>query len=428
MPRPAKGGSKSLRVAPRRQTTVRRTTTGNRLPVKVAPIRRRAPVRRAQAPRRRAAPPAEESIGASIGKVLGHGAQQLFKMVTGFGDYNVENNTLLDGGMSPPMIVNSIDNGGVIIRHREYIKDINATSAFDLVAYDINPGLSGTFPWLAGVADAYEQYQFRGLIFEFKSLSSDAVLSSSTSSALGSVMMATSYNALDPNFSTKSQMLNYEFANSSKPSDSFVHPIECATKLTPVDQLYVRTGAVPAGGDQRLYDIGNFQVATVGMQASSGICGELWATYEIEFFKPKFGSLGVGDFDLWRIDVASPSFPLGTIPTHRPSTLGGTLAHSNSAYIFPPGITSGFYLCTYAVFGTAVVLDWTVPVISGGTMSSNSQAPFDGVTVGQMNFQFVVTVTGVNCSIQLPTGSITIPGGANTGYFSVVSWGSASLS
>ena len=170
--------------------------------------------------------------GALLGGVLGRGAHALFKAITGFGDYRVEHNTPCSGD-EPPEIVNSANRGSVIIRHREYLGDVNATTAFTLQQYPINPGNNFTFPWLSQVAESFEEYRLRGAIFEFKSLSSDAVLSSATSSALGSVIMATQYDVLDEPFLNKMEMENYEFANSSKPSCTFYHPIECKKSLTP---------------------------------------------------------------------------------------------------------------------------------------------------------------------------------------------------
>lgn len=208
----------------------------------------------------------------------------------GFGDYRVKSNSLKFGGMSPPMIVNSVQNGGIIVRHREYIADISTSVAFLNRNLPINPGMVTTFPWLAQVANAFEQYRFRGLAFEFKSLSADALVSGSTSVGQGSVIMATQYNSLSPGFSTKIEMENYEYANSCKPSCSFMHPVECDLRQTPNTPLYIRSGAIPADADERLYDMGNFNLATVGIPTGTdnNVCGELWATFEIEFFKPKY--------------------------------------------------------------------------------------------------------------------------------------------
>ena len=315
---------------------------------------------------------------------------------------------------------------GWIIRHREFIKDIEATSAFTLQSFDINPGLSTTFPWLSNVADAYEEYQMRGLVFEVKSLSSDAVLSASTSSALGSVMMATSYNSLNPDFINKQQMLNYEFANSSKPSVSFYHPVECKKNWTPVSELYVRTGSVPAGADQRLYDLGKFQLATEGMQASSGICGELWATYEIELYKPRF-DLGVEEeilADHWYLSGVTSTATLGvTSAKSASSNLGGT-TNANDTYLFPVTVPVGskFLVVIYwngttptaALVAVANLNNCTGINLWLGDSVYNTESS-QAATAGTFTLTMTIEITSVNASFQIVGASSAIPGGTVTG-------------
>ncbi|QMW69038.1 capsid protein [Crucivirus-536] len=214
--------------------------------------------------------------------------RRLGATLRGFGSYHISNNSILKGGMSPPMITNSVSNGAVIVRHREYLRDIfpNADQSFKNEVSEINPGLQNCFPWLAQIAPAFQQYRFRGLVFEYKTTSSDLSVTN-TNSALGTVVMATQYNALDDPFQNKYEMENWEFSTSCKPSISCLHPVECAKGQTPVSLLWVRTGTKP--GDQRLYDLGNFNIATVGIPGNGlGAIGELWVSYEIEFFKPMF--------------------------------------------------------------------------------------------------------------------------------------------
>ena len=155
--------------------------------------------------------------------------------------------------------------------------------------FKINVGVKDTFPWLYNLARNYEQYRVHGMVFEFKSLSADAL--NSTNTALGSVIMATEYNAANPIFESKQQMENYEFAQSCKPSVSMMHAIECAPNLTSVSELYVRAGPIPLYQDPRLYDLGTFQIATCGMQAAQINIGELWCTYLVELIKPKIPNL-----------------------------------------------------------------------------------------------------------------------------------------
>jgi len=216
------------------------------------------------------------------------------RTIRGFGDYSVKHNTIMEGGMSPPMITNSVVTGGVILRHREYLRDINAAIDFTSQQYPVNPGITATFPWLSQIATSFEQYKFRGLVFEFKSMAADVVLSSAASTALGTVIMGTKYNVLEQPFTNKFEMENWEYTSSCKPSSSMFHPIECAASQTPVDMLYIRNSNVTQGaiaGDLRLYDLCNFNIAVQGMQNTGGLAngsiGELWATYEIELYKPK---------------------------------------------------------------------------------------------------------------------------------------------
>lgn len=294
--------------------------------------------------------------GAALGAMAGKGLGKIFQKLTGWGDYKVDENSILAGGMSPPEVINSVDRGGFIVRHREYIQDINATTAFTKTTIAINPGLLASFPWLSQIADGFEQYRFRGLVFEFKSMSSDAVLSSATSSALGTVIMATQYNTGQSTFNDKREMENYEFANSDKPSCSFYHPVECKTSQSAsAGLLYIRPGAVPANQDQRWFDLGQFTIATQGMQAASGVAGELWASFEIEFYKPKLNSetgLQIMSDHSALSGTVDATHPLGTTSVMKSgSSLNGTIS-SGTTYSFPSGLGDGEYLMTWTVIGT----------------------------------------------------------------------------
>lgn len=303
------------------------------------------------------------------------GAAKLFPKIRGFGDYKLKHNTLMFGGMSPPMIQNSVRNGGIIIRHREYIGDLGGTIAFTNRNYPLNPGLVGTFPWLAQVASAFEQYRWRGLIFEFRSTCADAVIPTATELGQGTVIMATQYNALTNGFSSKIEMENYEYANSSKPANSFMHPVECAVNVTPNTPLYVRSGAIPANSDERLYDIGNFCIATQGIPGSTNTTGigEIWATFEIELFKPKFNidhavPLQVDHFQADNRGQAgnlSALAPFGPLLTgFYAGGIGGKIryltdgAGSKIRYTFPPDLVNGgdcFQVTLTSLFSVALV-------------------------------------------------------------------------
>lgn len=312
-----------------------------------------------------------------------------------------------------------MNRGGFIVRHREYLGDINASTAFTVQAYSINPGLSASFPWLSAIASAYEEYEFRGLIYEFKSLSSDAVLSSATSSALGYVAMATQYNAASSNFVSKIELENYEFANSNKPSVSFIHPVECKRRLNVDTHLYIRTGGVPTGQDQRLYDMGDFQIAVGGCQANTGVLGELWCTYEIELFHPKYIVGGNVETDHFFCTSCSNTDYIGTARTARTgSNLGCTL--TSTTITFPQTVSDGRYYVAINWVGT-VAAAATAPSIAvtngqlvqgwGGGTSNTISAPQNGLA-GQIDCarMWMIDISSAGCVLTL-NGVATLPGG-----------------
>jgi hypothetical protein len=231
-------------------------------------------------------------LAGGLGSALGDLAGGAISSIFGFGDYSVKENSLFKAGtaVDPGQSVPSFGNMTQCTRvhHREYVGDVlvpASPTAFDLTSYVINPGNAGLFPWLSSMAANYQQYRFRGMVIEYRTMSSDI----SAGGALGSVVLATNYNVLDSNYSDKLHMENSQYAVSAKPSKSQVHSIECDPEATASKLLYVRSAvsSSTASQDSRLYDLGNFQLATVGLPGSEGeVLGELWVSYDIELYKP----------------------------------------------------------------------------------------------------------------------------------------------
>lgn len=366
------------------------------------------------------------AFGGPVGGALGGLAGSVLSKITGFGDYVVEQNSLMsspNGILDPPQVVNSSNRGGIIVRHREYLQDLNAQTSFTLSSLAINPGVYSSFPWLSQIAASYEEYEFRGLIFEYKSLSSDSVLSSSTSSALGFVAMATQYNPTSAAFADKKELENYEFANSAKPSCSFMHPVECKRRLNFDSHLFVRTGSVPSGQDQKTYDLGNFSVAIGGCQAASGVAGELWVSYEVEFFHPKFKYGAEVQSDHWYSTDYTNAAPLGVSTTvlKTGSNLGTTI--SGNVISFPANITGGQYQVTTAWAGTGNALA-AYPVVTGanctfqalwlGDTATSFSSPTNAVNTLYMLQTSILKITGASATLTyggagtLPTGTKTL--------------------
>lgn len=250
--------------------------------------------------------------GAALGSAIGKGAADLFTSITGIGDYVVHYNTVANPNQTPMFRQRG---RSVFVSHREYIQDVitSATAAaFKIEGFDLNPADPMTYPWLATIAQNFEEYRIHGMVFHYKSNSADAL--NSVNTALGTVIMATQYNVMNSEFTNKQQMENYEFGCSSRPSCDLLHPVECDPKQTSFGPIYdVRLGGNQQG-DPRLYSPGRFSIATVGQQGTSVNIGELWVTYEIEFFKPRMGDVA-SQINQWRIDGPFTSAaPFGTPP------------------------------------------------------------------------------------------------------------------
>lgn len=319
------------------------------------------------------------NTGSKIGKWLGSGIGSIF----GSGDYTL---------MGPQPSYNVMTNSTQIpqfsqtrqstqVCHREYLGDIIGTAGFNNTAYPLNPGVAGTFPWLSTVAQNFQEYKFHGLIFEFRPLITDFV----TSGAPGVVVMATNYNADSPTYGSKQQMENSEFAVSVKPTNALIHGVECKINETILPHRYVRTGAVPAAQDLRLYDYGNFQFATQANPIQD--LGELWVSYCVEFLKPQLPLDIGGDVSsqhLYKTLASGNISPLGGNTITNVGSLGVTTTQTTVSWVAQP---QQQYFATFM---------WT---FSSGAFT----AP--GFSVVGLNFQpYFVGDTSTNVTAPSATG------------------------
>lgn len=275
-------------------------------------------------------------------------------------------------------------------------------------------------------------------------------------------------------------MENYLNSCSKKPSEHLAHYVECSRRENPLGKFFIRSGAVPAGADQKFYDLGMFQIAASGQQVAGGAMGELWVSYTIKLLKPRILP-GVGganeqnvNFDHIQIYNAVktttgvlPATPFGTsttvplYPTTQ-STLGGmatggictaaspasfspqpsptlnnfvggvpvlvnglpTGALGNSAantYYFPPGVSTGNYMISYnSLYGVGGA-NWTPVLAYSNCKALNLLNADASVTQGNLS-----SVTSVSCmattfiTVTAANASFSFPG--STGAYSTPTW------
>jgi hypothetical protein len=347
-------------------------------------------------------------IGTAIGGLIGSGVG-LLSNITGSGAYRIKENTLIRASPVP-----NFGPSCIRIKHREYIADVVSSSVagnFSLSSFSLNPGVPGTFPWLSTIAQCYEEYKFNGLVFEFVSTSANAL--NSTNTALGKVILATDYNASNENFLSMQEMMATEFSNYGKPAESLLHAIECATDQRPMILSYIRQNAQPANTDIKMYDLGNFQVATFGLQGTSVNVGSLWVTYDITFCKPILPPEpggGLGDHfqlvaptttNFFAGAAAADGSSLGCIP----SPTGGKMA-------FPPNLNTGLYLIVYTVYGssTANVIPGLVGTNCVAQQIQSNNTVTTASSTGQTGTVFILSMvwrlTGTNAFITFSGGTL----------------------
>lgn len=271
-----------------------------------------------------------------------------------------------------PRIANTRE--GCVISHREYIADVSrTTNNYALDSYSINPGLAGTFPWLAQVASRFESYTFDRLDFVYEPMVA--------TTQPGSLMMAIDFDASDSPPGNKTTLMAMQGAMRSAPWQAYRMSASAVDRRKMVPERYTRSGAPATGSDIKTLDVGNLFVATVGTGTATVILGELYVEYTVRLRTPQIQTapglsiarraLQTGTFVL---NVATGitsnvANVVGEGPT--PLFLAGVNTNTRSMFVHPS--VRRFLLMYQAVF-------------SGGALTSSVQTIFNNTTNGGVKF------------------------------------------
>lgn len=308
------------------------------------------------------------------------------------------------GAMNKAANVTKLEKGEMRIVHSEYIGDLissgtTGTTNFVSQSYGINPGNSGTFPWLSSTAINFQDYKFKKLVFEYRPLVSESTATTAaTLTSMGAVIMATQYDSTQGAYTTKSIMENADYTVSAKPSSKMVHAIECKPKFNPLGTLYVSgsQGLSNSGltnDDIRMQNLGIFQVASSNIPIAGSTAldlGEIWVHYDIELYKPQ---LNAGLSNLlsghWVNSAATGSqattTPFGPNvaaliqPTQKTGSLLQCTFSASGIITFPLSVTEGNYMVVYSCLGSGATLNASgfaaVQACTLLTVFSNSSVP-----------------------------------------------------
>lgn len=330
--------------------------------------------------------------------------------LVGMGDYQVgptpRHNSIFRGSMVP-VIKNSFI--PTIVRHREYLGEIKSYSgtggtSIQVQSFNVNPGLAGSAPWLAGIASQFQEYFLLGGAFEVTSeqtaISTDSV---------GTVVVAPRYDVTLPAPVSSVQILNTEGKVDGRPIDNLLMAIECDPATRPTAVLQVRTGALPASAALQLFDHCVVDVMNWGQADSTKTIGHMWLILEVGLLMPVDLDATNGDVlsDHWQLTTVTSANNLGTTAADiSTASLGGTVTPGSTAkYTFPAYVNAGAYLVAlnYGHSSSATV---TAPTITctnctklqmwatsaGFDVATAGTAPPAGTSTGTQTAVFVVTV------------------------------------
>jgi hypothetical protein len=378
---------------------------------------------------------------APFASLFGNAGSMLSRAI-GLGSYSVSRNSLMPPGGAPvegmpavarPPAFGSVGKGSdIVFSHAEFVADVPSSIAFTTTKFVINAGNPILFPWMSQLGILYEEYEFDGLLFEFRPTSATAV--GTTTSGMGVVLIATEYDAYDAGFTSKRAMEAAEFSSSAVPYDHFLHPIECDPKKNVLATNFVVPGITEvsaAPGDARMSILGVTTVATEGQQTDGDIIGELWVTYHVRLSRPVLESTSSTN-TVFTQHVWGTTAALGTSPGIVGSdTFGGTgfnvILNGETGLYIGCNVTNsgngniGRYLiqviCTDGSAGVWQAVDTTISV-SGGVHIVNlfmsppgtQPATIGAASVASSSYNSVDNaIMSVIVEFTDATGSVDIP-------------------
>lgn len=261
---------------------------------------------------------------------------------------------------SKPIVTNTA--GGVTVSHRSFLMPVNNSLNYSAISIPCNPGMSGSFPWLAKLARRYEQYRFKKLRYEYRS-----VAASSTS---GVVMMSFDFDAADSGPVTKSEQ-----AQTIPNSETNVWMNNDLAVRLSQDWHFVRAGTLAPNLDVKTYDAGNMWLSSSYGNNVTG--GELYVEYTVELRRPTDGPEVCGRY--WA-NTTSFAAPIGSsLVEIRGEAFPFVRVDNNTFKV----VSGGSFLISVRNSGTAITGFVPLPTIVSGGTSSAAQSVHSAVQTNE---------------------------------------------
>lgn len=270
--------------------------------------------------------------------------------------------------------INNKPNGAVEITHRSFLCPITSNANYTTKLFYVNPGLPGTFPWLSKLARRYEEYRFKKLKFEYRS-----VCATSTS---GVVMMSFDYDAADAaptNKAAQAQTVPNSEINSWSSNDLVIN---CDGGFK-----YIRPGSLQPNLDVKTYDFGTMCLSS--LYGANIVTGELYVEYTVELRKPTDGPATSGKLAFTTTAFNVP-FPAAVVATGFNPFVPNP-ANSTELVVTVPGE----YLVTISTTGTGITAAVPTPNLVTLTGAITLYTAVTSATAAQIVFGIRVELDDV---------------------------------
>jgi hypothetical protein len=292
--------------------------------------------------------------------------------------------------------------------HREFVSNVTGSVAFATpIQLALNPGLSATFPWLANIANNFEQYRVNRLVAKY--------LTRTGTNVPGSILLYPDYDAADAAPVSEQIASNYQEVCEDAPWKD----ISCALRIAGMHAIgpkkFVRAEALANNLDIKTYDVGTLFLSTVDGTTVSW--GKLWLEYDISFFEPQLNPAGAPIFLGGSVTGApggsmTPAAPFGTAATVDAQNRGFTFAGQVMTFT-----TTGTITASVQVTGTGLA-SFTPTAGSGAVILGSAYNINGGLTIGFALFSATVvpgsTITFGSTGATV-TACILLSGTAPTG-------------
>jgi hypothetical protein len=297
-----------------------------------------------------------------------------------------------------PRINYKKDGSMCVVSRTERLGAVLGSTLLASTAYDINPGIQRSFPWVAAVANRFESYNFRSLHYEFRT--------KCATTHAGNVIMAIDFDPADATPIDATQAEDYDGAISMAPWQN-------GTCRASGGNLHKRKTyfTKSTASTSSLYDVGKFHIFTEGMVDAS-LIGVLYVTYTVEFMTPQLKTsplspvVALNGGSVTSAGAVSNAYPLGADAVNDPDNVGiqVTEGSTNSQLeIQEPGE----YLLSLQSIGTSLS-SWAFANLAGGaTALLLSAVTSASGSLVESVYRLSVPVASALIGLSIPTGTVT---------------------